>query len=127
MQGIIIEYHLIFIILAVLMFLFTILMLFTGEKTNERVIGAWMVIMVNMNFCGVNVWGFLSINVWGIDSDGLLVNNPIADMYFGWALFFGLFLVNVALLFYIPKVFRELAVKKEREERVRKQSIGGVI
>lgn len=113
MEGILIDYHIVFIILAVIVFLFSLMCLFFGDKTKEKVIAGWICIMFNLNLCLFNFWGFLSINLYGFDSDGVYVANSIADMQFGWAIFFGLMMVNIGLLFYIPVILREIAKKEE--------------
>lgn len=113
MNGILIDYHLVFIILSVILFIVTIIFLF-DKPTKDTAIGSFFLIGFNNNLCWVNVFGFLAVNVYGFN-DGVLVNNATADMFVAWPLFFGLGLVNTALLFYIPRLllrFKELPKEK---------------
>lgn len=116
MEGILIDYHQMFIVIAIAVFLLTVLLIFGGDQTKEKAIGAMILIGFNNNLCWINVLGFLAINVYGFDASGTLVNNPIADMYFGWALFFGLGLVNIGLMFYLPKLFVQTGSKEFEKE-----------
>jgi hypothetical protein len=101
MEGVIIDYHLLFLVMAFSLFLIEMFLLFILPKpTQETAIAAIILSGFNMNLCWISSFSFFAINIPGISSTGALVNNPTADMYMFFAIFLGLFFVNVGLLFY---------------------------
>lgn len=100
MEGVIIDYHLVFIAMAFSMFLLEVMMLFFSDHTKEKLIGIILIAGFNMNICWLASFSFLGINIPGFDTGGNLINNPTAEMWMFFAIFLGLFLVNIGIIFY---------------------------
>ena len=101
MEGVIIDYHIIFIMISFIMFLITFFLLFIGgEPTKNELIGSMILTGINMNFCWFNMLSFFAINIYGFSGAGELVANPIAEMYPFFAVFLGLFFVNFGFFVY---------------------------
>lgn len=112
MPGVIIDYHLVFMVTAIALLLLEIIILFFNDvETVKKYIGLTLLIGFNMNLCMISSFSFLAINIPGFDASGNLVDNPTAEMWMFFAIFLGLFLVNMGLLFYTQfQLFRLKAV-----------------
>lgn len=101
MEGVLIDYHIVFIVISFILFLIAFVLLFIGDKkSHQEVVGAMILIGINMNFCWFNMLSFFSINIPGFTSSGELVSNPTAGMYPFFAIFLGLFFVNLGFFIY---------------------------
>lgn len=111
MEGVIMEYHLWFMTIAIAFFLMELMILFFSEHTMEKLIGCVILSGFNMNICWIASFSFLGINILGFDTSGTLVNNPTADMYMFFAIFLGLFFVNVGFIIYSHVALMRLKTK----------------
>jgi len=98
MEGMIIDYHLIFMILTFILFIISIFLLFI-DTTFEKAIAANIFIVLNFILCMIVSLGFGSIDMISYDSDGNIVHN-MADMYPFVYIFWVLGYINLMLLFY---------------------------
>ena len=121
MEGVIIDYHLLFMVMAFAIFILTIMILFfSTEQTKEKYIGVTLLIGFNLNLCMISSFSFLGINIPGFDTSGNLVNNPTAEMYMFFAVFLGLFMVNMGLLFYTHfSLFRLIGVPDPNKKQIK--------
>ena len=115
--GILIDYHLLFITMAFVLFVIEIFLLFV-DTDKWKAIGAMLMAGLNLNLCWIGALSFMAINIPGFTSSGVLVDNPTPNMWMFFGLFVGLWAVNVGLMFYAPTVIIRLT-KKEQKELVR--------
>lgn len=119
-EGFLIDYHQILLILAFFLLIITILMIFSIH-TKHSMIGALILIGLNLNVCWICLMGSFSINVYGFTTSGTVVNNPIADIQFLFALFLAMWLANVALAFYTPLEYFNIVKKEKMQDKFRDQ------
>lgn len=93
------DYHLVFIVIAFMLLLFTVLLLVV-DNTKEKTIFAMILSGVNYLICLINSLGFFAIGIIGYSSDGTVTINPNYDMYGLYAIFFLLHMVNIVLIYY---------------------------
>lgn len=115
-MEVLMEYHMLFMAMAFCLFILTLFLLFY-DPSKERVIAAMIVIGFNLNLCWINALSFFAINIYGFDTSGVLVTNAYHDMYMFFAVFFGLFFTNVALLFYCPYLIGKQPWQTRKFER----------
>ena len=120
-MAVIIDYHLVFMVTAIaLMLLEIIILFFNDEETMKKYIGLTLLIGFNMNLCMISSLSFLAINIPGFDTSGNLIDNATAEMWMFFAMFLGLFLVNLGLLFYTHiSLFRLKAVPNPNKKIIR--------
>lgn len=117
MEGVIIDYHLWFMTIAIALFLLEIMILFFSEYTMEKLIGCVILTGFNMNICWIASFSFLGINIPGFDASGNIVNNPTADMYMFFAIFLALFFVNMGLIIYSHVALMRLKTKIKEQKK----------
>jgi len=108
------DYHIIFLVMTFIIFIISILLLFSDDITLVRAVGANVLIFFNMILNLIVSQGFGAIDVYGYDSDGLLVHNVTASMHPFVYIYWLLFYVNLFLLFYCVYFY----YKKPWEEHV---------
>lgn len=120
MEGIIIDYHLWFMTIAIAFFLLELMILFFSEHTIQKLIGCVILSGFNMNVCWIAAFSFLGINIPGFDSGGNIVNNPTADMYMFFSIFLGLFFVNVGFIIYSHVSLMKVSTKIKEQKKASK-------
>jgi hypothetical protein len=96
---ILMDYHLVFIVMAFVMLLLTIFFLFDGN-TPEKTIAALIICAINSMLCMINYISFFGIGIIGYTSEGGVDVTTYADMYPLFMYFFGLYWVNIIFIFY---------------------------
>lgn len=99
------DYHLVFIVLSIFIFVTSILILFILEN-KERIYGALILVGLNLVLCQINYLGFFGIDLLGFTSAGVAETTIYSDMYPYFSFFFMLFWFNVVLIYYI--VYRHI-------------------
>ena len=112
--GILMDYHLLFVTMAFILFVIQIFLLFV-DTDKWKAIGAMILTGFNMNLCWVVSLGFTVINIPGFTSSGVLVDNPTPDMWMFFAMFLGLASVNTMLMFYAPTILIRLKKQEQKE------------
>jgi len=94
-----IEYSIVFIIITILLFIITMSMLFNNPDFF-RTIAGMIFCFINGIFSYVSAYSMLGVDLYGYTSAGVLVSNPVYDLY-GFAVMFLIFVyINLVLLFY---------------------------
>lgn len=117
MEGVIMEYHLWFMTIAIAFFLLEIMILFFSEHTIQKLIGCVILSGFNMNICWIAAFSFLGVNILGFDTGGNLVNNPTADMYMFFAIFLALFFVNIGFMIYTHVSLLKVSTKLKEQKK----------
>jgi len=100
-----IDYHLFFLTINVIFFLFTLLLLFI-EPTVEKTTGAMILISINMVLCIICALSFAAVNFYGYDGTGTIVNNVNHDMFLPFGtIYFAFFYINFMLMIYAGYLF----------------------
>lgn len=120
MEGVIMEYHLWFMTIAIAFFFLELMVLFFSEHTIQKLLGCVILIGFNINICWIAAFSFLGINILGFDTSGNLVNNPTADMYMFFAIFMGLFFVNVGFIIYSHVALMKVSTKLKAQKKAAK-------
>ena len=92
-------YHLLFVFLAVALFLIIMALLFVNI-TFDRTVAAFILCFLNIVISAVAAQGFFAIDFYGYDSSGVLVGNMISDYSFLGVIFAILVYITVILLVY---------------------------
>lgn len=93
------EYHLVFIVISIILLLFSLELLFI-EKSKQAGIYSILIIAINLIICQINYMGFFGIDLIGATGDGSINITTYPDMYPIFSLFFLIFFLNVALVYY---------------------------
>jgi hypothetical protein len=93
------DYHLVFIVLAFLLLLVSITFIFV-DTTPQKIIAAMLLSGINTTLCTINYLSFFGIGIIGYTSTGAIDVTTYGDMYPVFMFFFGLYWVNVILIFY---------------------------
>ena len=118
-MEVLMEYHLIFIIVAFVIFLITMFLLFIEPKF-ETTVASFIFIMFNMLICIINSLSFFGIGIYGMDGTGTIVMEAYHGMGIFSIIFLILFYINFLLLFYCIYLFYKKpwkVVMSEEEER----------
>jgi Ni,Fe-hydrogenase I cytochrome b subunit len=115
MEGIIMEYHFWFMSIAIALFILELMTLFFSDLTKEKIFLVVILAGLNMNLCWISCYSFLSINILGFDTSGNVVNNPTADMWMFFAIFLGIFFVNIGLIIYSHVALMKLETDKRKQ------------
>lgn len=99
-----IDYHIIFMMMAFIIFLVTVLLLFI-DTTFEKAIAANILAIFNMIICIVCAMSFHAIDMYGHDSTGTIQHNLYAEMYPFSFIYVGLFWIMFMLMFYSVYLF----------------------
>jgi hypothetical protein len=111
-MGIPLDITLIYTVLAIILFLFTGLLLFFDETTFNRVVFAMMLCFINGIFSFMTALSYFSIDLFGFTIDGEIVSNP-TNVIAPYGLMFILFVyINLMLTFYCVYLFYEKPWKK---------------
>jgi len=98
-MEILMDYHLMFIVIAFVLLILTIIFLFI-DPTREKAIGAMLLAGINYLLALINSLSFFGIGLVGYTSEGESVVTALHDMQ-SFALIFMLFVfVNAGLIFY---------------------------
>jgi len=114
MEGVLVDYHIIFIMMAFILLVITAFLLFI-EPTVETTAAAYIFIMINMVLCIFCSLSFYGLDLVGYDSAGEVVHNTYYEMQTFSFLFVGFFYVNIMLMVYGAYLF----YKKPWEEFVK--------
>jgi len=109
------DYHLIFIILSILIFIITLMLLFI-EPSVEQTTAALILIMFNIVLCIYCALSFYGINLPGYDSAGTMVANTTHDMETFSFLFVLLFYINVMLTVYCGYLYMRKPWEQLKDE-----------
>jgi len=114
----IMNYHLVFIILSVLLLLMTMIFIwFMDEK--ERLYPALLLIGLNIVLSQIIFMGFFGIDIIGYVSDGSVVLNPTAEMFPYFTFFWVIYFINIVLIYYCwNKHTRQLLDIKEQQHSI---------
>lgn len=93
------EYHIVFIIIAFLLLLYAFELIFR-ENNPRSIIAAMIICGINTTLCVINYLSFYGIGIVGYTSDGSTEVTTYADMYPLFMFFFGLYWINMILIFY---------------------------
>jgi hypothetical protein len=104
MNGIIIDYHLIFILITFFLFIISVLLLFI-ESSLQRTTAAVVFIFFGIILCILCSIAFHSIDLYGYTSTGTIVHNNIPDQMDLSMIFYALFFINIMLLVYAGYLF----------------------
>jgi len=122
-MGIPLDMTLIFTILAIILFLFTGILLFFEETTFNKVIFAMILSFINMVFSFMTALSYFGVDLFGFDSDGILVSNTIATVA-PFGLLFVLFVyINLMFTFYCLYLFYEKPWQKMLESYGKRSTI----
>ena len=116
MQGIPMDYHVLFLTMVFVLFIITILLLFI-DATLTKTVGANIIIMVNFILCLIVSLGFGAIDMYSYDANGVLVHN-VSDVWVFVYIFWAFSYINVMLLFYCVYIY----IRKPWEQYDKKQS-----
>ena len=118
MAGILMDYHMLFIVLTFLLLIITVLLLFI-EPTVEKTTAAMIFIMIGIILCIFCYYSFYNINLVGVDSTGTVVSNDFTSMDSWSYLFMGIGYINIMLIVYCGYLFIkkpwDKAIEEERE------------
>ena len=123
MEGVIMDYHLWFMTLAIILLILELMVLFFSDLTIEKLFFCVIINGLNLNITWIAMFSFLSINIFGFDTAGSLVNNPTAEMWVFFGVFFGLFLVNVGLIIYTHIAMMRLKIAEANKPKPQKAMV----
>lgn len=103
MEGMILDYHILFMTMMFIMFIISIFLLFI-ETTLEKAVAANILLIINVILCIIVSLGFGAIDMISYDSDGTIVHNT-ADMYPLIFLFWVFGYINIMLIFYCVYIY----------------------
>lgn len=104
MEGILMDYHLLFITLSFILFIITILLLFI-DPTVEKTSAGLIIIMMNFVLCIFCSMSFYGLALTGQDSAGNVIYTHFYDMQTFSFIFIGLLYINVMLVIYCGYLF----------------------
>ena len=104
MLNIPMEYHLVFIIIAFLIFILVMMLLF-NENDVFKTIAALILSLFNMILCIVNAIAFYTIDYPTQDSAGTLFHNVIENIDSLGTIFVAMFYLHLLLIFYCLYIF----------------------
>lgn len=114
----IMNYHLVFMILSVLLLLMTMIFIWFQEE-KERLYPALILIGLNMILSQIVFMGFFGIDIIGYASDGTINLNTVADMFPYFTFFWVIFFLNIVFIIYVwYKHTRQVLDIREEEHRV---------
>ena len=93
------EYHIVFIIITFILLVYTFELIFR-DSTPKSIIAAMIICAINAILCVINYISFFGIGIIGYIGDGTVDVNTFADMYQLFMFFFGMYWINVILIFY---------------------------
>ena len=99
-----IEYHIIFMLMAFIIFIVAILLLFI-DVTLEKAVAANVLLFFNMILNLIVSQGFGAIDLYSWDSSGVLVHNVYNDMYPFIYVYWMFFWISLMLLFYCVYIY----------------------
>jgi len=111
------DYHIIFLMMAFILTLVSVLLLLTEDISIERAVGANVLILFNMVLNLIVSLGFGGIDVYGYDSNGALVHNVYSDMYPFVYVYWIFFYVNLMLLVYCVYIYYKHPWVEESEKK----------
>ena len=103
MEGMILDYHILFLTMMFIMFIISIFLLFI-DTTLEKAVAANILLILNFILCIIISLGFGSIDMISYDSDGVIVHNT-ADMYPFVFVFWVFGYINIMLIFYCVYIY----------------------
>lgn len=98
-MEILMDYHLVFIVIAFVLLLITILFLFI-EPIYGKVIAGMLLAGINYLICLINSFAFFRIGLVGYTGEGVSIVTSSSVMEVFFVIFFLLHFLNIALIFY---------------------------
>lgn len=98
-MEVLMDYHLVFIVIAFVLLITTILFLFRKPEYGD-VIAGMLFAGINYLLCLINSFAFFRIGLVGFTGEGVSVITSSGEMEVFFVIFFLLHFLNVALIFY---------------------------
>ena len=98
-MEILLDYHLVFIVIAFAMLILTILLV-SINPTKEQTFASMIFAGINYLICMFNSFALFAIGIIGYKPDGSIEITAYSGMYSVYVIFMLLLFINVALLFY---------------------------
>lgn len=111
MEGILIEYQILFMMMIFILFILTVFMLFI-DASVEKTTMSMIFIFINLILCIIAYYSFHAVDIYGFDSSGEVVRNVLTDQFPLSFVYVGFFYVNIMLAFYCPYLY----IRKPWEE-----------
>lgn len=96
---ILMDYHLVFIVMAFLLLILTITFIFV-DTTPQKIIAAMIMAGINTSLCVINYLSFFGIGIIGYTSAGDVNVVGYDEMYPLFLFFFVLYWINIIFIFY---------------------------
>jgi hypothetical protein len=116
MPGMLIDYHLIFMLLTLMLFFGSIFLIWL-VNTKHSCIVASLLLSANLMFCMITIMGFLGIDYFGFDSTtGLTTVNVYQDMYMFAIVFEAILWLNGGMLFISIYKYTRIVLNEKMKE-----------
>jgi hypothetical protein len=113
MFGLLMDYHLIFIVVCIILFLISIVLIWL-EGTKQAVIVAVLFLSINQLFCILSMIGFFSIGYVGYNtSTGETIIYSYEGMQMFYMIFFGLLWLNGLMLFIAIYKYMRIVIREQ--------------
>ena len=96
---ILMDYHILFIVISFILLLYVFELIFYENKARS-VIAAMMICAINSTLCIIIYLGFFGIGIIGYNLSSEISVTSYSDMYPLFMFFFGMYWINVLLIFY---------------------------
>ena len=93
------DYHILFIVISFVLLLYVFELIFY-ENNARSVIAAMLICAINSILCVIIYLSFFGIGIVGYDTSGAVDVTTYSDMYPLFMFFFGMYWINVILIFY---------------------------
>jgi len=115
-MEVLMDYHLVFIVIAFVLLIITIMLLF-NKPDRERAIAAALIAGINYLICLINSYAFFGIGLVGFTGEGTSVVTALHDMSSFFVIFFLLIFFNIALIFYAYYVFNKITIDESTKPK----------
>lgn len=105
-MGIPVEYHMLFCMLSIVLFIITLALLFI-QPTFNQVTAAFILCFLNAVVSAVAGAGFFAFDLYGYDTAGAVVTNVVNEYDFLGLIFVILAYISILLLFYCVYLWYE--------------------
>lgn len=96
---ILMEYHIVFIVIAFILLLYVFELIFHDNRP-QSIVAAMIICAINSILCVINYLSFFGIGLIGYGTTGTPDVTSYGDMYPLFMFFFGMYWINVILIFY---------------------------
>ena len=112
-------YHMLFLAASLIGIVITLIFLFVLEKTKLRLLGASILIGINLGLCQISWLGFFGVEFIAIDSNNNFLVYTYPDMYGLYAFSFFLWIINIILAivvwsFIMRRIWEEAGAVEEK-------------